>query len=362
VALTVSGHAVSGHAVIVSVVLSALAAFVRAQDLPGKDLPKGVQPTAHLPTLPTLHVQNPFQPFDQPRFEKAARDLGATELQVKTFAEEVEEIGAARAADDLLRKAVPAFDTAVMAALDGDPKAALELTKVLVDTKSPLLQAHVRYHLARLFLTSDDPERAIDVLNEYIQHNLNHSPLDGEAAYFYAQSLAEIPMIDAALPRFQAFLKWFPEASERLRSAAHQRVLELERQKESRLHMLADGMKKTTRDLRKQKTDKPVQVDQEKYLEELDQLIEMFKQKESQSSGPASGLGPSSAPANQSALPGGEGTVGNLNNKPSLADRWGEMRDSERKKIMADVQNTMPPQYQKMLEEYYKKLGKADRK
>jgi hypothetical protein len=60
-------------------------------------------------------------------------------------------------------------------------------------------------------------------------------------------------------------------------------------------------------------------------------------------------------------LPGGEGTVGNLNKRPSLADRWGAMRDSDRKKIMADVQNTMPPQYQKMLEDYYKKLGKAKR-
>ena len=337
----------------------AFATGARAQvDLSGD----GVQPGAHLPAVPPVHVQNPFKPFDQARFEKAAAELGATKLQVKTFAEEAEEIGAARAADDLLRKAVPAFDKAVLAAEDEDPRAALELAKVLVETKSPLLQAHVRYHMARLFLVSDDPERAIDVLNEYIQHNINHSPLDGEAAYFYAQSLAEIPMVDAAIPRFNAFLAWFPDASERLRSAAHQRVIELERSKESRLHMLADGMKKTTRDLRKKKTDKPVQLDQEKYIEELDSLIEMFQEKESQSSGPASGLGPSNSPASSSALPGGEGKVGNLNNKPSLADRWGEMRDSERKKIMADVQNKMPPQYQKMLEEYYKKLGKADRK
>ena len=126
--------------------------------------------------------------------------------------------------------------------------------------------------------------------------------------------------------------------------------------------MLADRMKKTTRDLRKQKTDKPVQLDQEKYLEELQKLIEEYQEKESQSQGPASVLGLSNNPAASSALPGGESTVGDLNNKPSLADRWGEMRDSERKKIMADVQNSMPPQYQKMLEEYYKKLGKADRR
>ena len=232
---------------------------------------------------------------------------------------------------------------------------------MLVNAKSPLLQAHVRYHLARLFLTGDDPEGAIEVLNEYISTNINCTPLDGEAAYFYAQSLAEIPMIDAAIPRFRAFLKWFPQASERLRSAAHQRILELEQQQESRLHMLADGMKKTTRDLRKQKTDKPVQLDQEGYLEELDELIEMFQEMEKQTSGPASGLGPSNAPAASSALPEGESKVGDLKKRPSLADRWGDMRDSERKKIMADVQNTMPPKFQKMLENYYKKLGKAKR-
>ena len=169
-------------------------------------------------------------------------------------------------------------------------------------------------------------------------------------------------MIDAAIPRFRAFLAWFPDASERLRSAAHQRLLELERQRESRLHMLADGMKKTSRDLRKQKTDKPVQLDQETYIEELDELIEMFEEMENQSSGAPSGNGPSSNPAANSALPEGDGSAGELKKRPSLADRWGPMRDSDRKKIMADVQNTMPPQYRKMLEEYYKKLGKADRK
>ena len=338
--------------------IGALVANVNAQiQLPGE----GVRPEGHLPAVPPVNVQNPFKPFDQAKFQEAARELGATALQVKTFAEEVEEVGAARAADDLMRKIFEAFDAAVTAAEDEDPKAALQLAKVLVNAKSPLLQAHVRYHLARLFLPGDDPEGAIAALNEYISTNINCTPLDGEAAYFYAQSLAEIPMIDAAIPRFRAFLKWFPQASERLRSAAHQRILELEQQQESRLHMLADGMKKTTRDLRKQKTDEPVQLDQEGYLEELDELIEMFQEMEKQTSGPASGLGPSNSPAASSALPEGESKVGDLKKRPSLADRWGDMRDSERKKIMADVQNTMPPKFQKMLENYYKKLGKAKR-
>lgn len=303
--------------------------------------------------------QNPFHPFDQAKFELLAEKLGASPAQRETFALQIVELGVTRAADNLIRAAVPAFDAAVRMAENGDPAAALELTKVLAGTSDLLLQAHVRYHLARVFLDSDDPERAIEVLNDYLRLDINVSPLDAEAAFFYPQALAEIPAPELALPRFRAFLQWFPDASERFRSAAHQRILEIERQKESRLHQLADGMKKTTRDLRNKKTDKPVQTDQEKYLEELDELIEMYQEMEKQSSGPPSGNGPSQAPAGNSALPEGEGSVGKLEHRPSLADRWGNMRDVERKKIEADVQRGLPPQYRKMLEEYYKKLGRA---
>lgn len=305
-------------------------------------------------------VKSPFTPFDRTKFEATAQRLGATPEHLATFASQVAELGLSRAADDLLRAAVPTFDAAVKHHEENDPAAALELTKVLAATNEPVLRAHVRYHLARVFLDSDDPDRAVQVLNDYLRDDINVSPLDPEVAFFYSQALAEIPAPDHALPRFKAFLKWFPDASERLRSAAHQRILEIERQKESRLHQLADGMKKTTRDLKKQKTDKPVQTDQEKYLEELDELIEMYEQMEKQSSGPASGNQQSSNPAASSALPEGDGKVGTLNNKPSLADRWGNMRDADRKKIEADVQRGLPPQYRKMLEEYYKKLGTAE--
>jgi tetratricopeptide (TPR) repeat protein len=282
------------------------------------------------PVAPAQEVQNPFKPFDRARFEAEAQKLGATPEQLQAFAKQVDESGLARAADLLVRAAVPAFAAAVKVQEANDPAAALELTKVLAATTDPLLQAHVRYHLTQVFLDSDDPERAVEVLNDYLRQNINHSPLDAEAAFFYAQSLAEIPLGELAIPRFRAFLKWFPEASERFRSAAHQQILELERQQESRLHQLADGMKKTSRDLRKQKTHKPVQLDQEKYVEELQELIEMYEEMEKQGGGPPSGNGPSSNPATQSGLPEGEATVGTLNKKPTLADRWGDMKDRDR--------------------------------
>ncbi|MFO1076514.1 MAG: hypothetical protein U1E73_02175 [Planctomycetota bacterium] len=330
----------------------ALAAVIAAQGEPG-----GQQPSPHQDAAGPVQVQNPFTPFDQVRFAAEAKNLGANAAQIDGFPKLVEENGLARAADLLLRAAVPAFDAAVKLQEDSDPKAALELTKLLAASDQPLLRAHLRYHLAEVFLESDDPERSVDILGDYIQNDINHSPLDGEVAYYYAQSLAEIPYPELAIPRFKAFLQWFPDASERFRSAAHQQILLLEAQQDSRLHDLADRMKKTRRDLQKQRTTKPVQVDQEKYIEELQELIEMYEEMEKQAGGPPSGNGPSSNPATQSGLVEGDGAVGQLEKKPSLADRWGEIKDRDREKIEAEVQNNLPPHYRKMLEQYYKKLG-----
>jgi hypothetical protein len=306
-----------------------------------------------------LPQQSPFEPFDRARFEAAARALGADEAAITRLDAAATEVGLARAADDLVRRLSPPLEAAVAAAERGEANAALALAQVVTGASDPLVRAHARYHLSRVFLDSDDPERAVEVLTDYLRQDINRSPLDAEAAYFYAHALAEVPHVDLALPRLRAFLQWFPEASERFRSAAHQRIVELENQQESRLHQLADGMKKTTRDLRKQRTGKPVQIEQERYITELNELIEMFQERESQSSGPASGNGASGTPAAKSALPGGESSVGTLNRRPSLADRWGEMKDRDREKILVEVQNTMPKQYQKMLEDYYKRLGTA---
>jgi tetratricopeptide (TPR) repeat protein len=336
-------------------VAALLAAMAAAQGVAAPQDPRPDVP----PAVPPVAVQNPFQPFDRAAFETTCKKLGATDAQLQAFATRTGEAGLARAADDLLRQLVPAFDAAVRKHEAADPEAPIALAKVLADATEPLLRAHARYHLARLFLDSDDPERAIQILNEYLQHDINRSPLDAEAAFFYAQALADLPMPEHALPRFRAFLQWFPDASERFRSAASQRMGEIERQQESQLHDLANGMKKTERDLKKQRTGKPTQIDQETYLQELQKLIEMYQMRESQGGGAPSGNGPSSGPADSSALPEGDGSVGNLNNRPSLADRWGDMKDVDREKIAAKVNKGLPPQYQKMLEEYYKKLGKA---
>jgi tetratricopeptide (TPR) repeat protein len=300
--------------------------------------------------------QNPFRPFDPAAYAAHAKSLGASEEQLARFAADCADAGPARAGDALMRALDQGYDAAVRLGEDGDPKAALALAQVAARADATL-GAHARYHLARVLLDGDDPEGAVAILNEYLDKNKNRSPLDGEAAFFYAQALAEVPMPDAALPRFVAFLQWFPDASERFRATAQQRIAELQRQQESRLHTLADRMKKVGRDLKKQKTNEPIQVEQESMIEELQELIEMYEERERQTSGPPSGNSPSNNAANQSALTEGEGRIGKLENRVSLADRWGDMKDKDRKEIESAVQNSLPPQYRKLLEEYYKKLG-----
>jgi hypothetical protein len=86
-------------------------------------------------------------------------------------------------------------------------------------------------------------------------------------------------------------------------------------------------------------------------------LIEEFEEMEKQTSGPPRGNTQSAAPASQSGLPEGEATVGNLQKRPSVSDRWGNMKDKDRKEVETAVQNSLPAEYRKMLEEYYKKLG-----
>lgn len=322
------------NALIMSLVVLALSGGLRAQD-----------------------QGNPFKPFDQAAFEAWARGSGATEGQVVAFRARVTEVRAGLAADELVRLLFPDYDKAVKLSEGGEPAAALELTKVLARGGDPVLQGHVRYHLGRVFMDADDPEKTVQIYDQYLSENRNRTALDSEVLYFYAQALADVPDAAAAADAFAGYLQWFPDVPERYRATAEQRYLELEAQANSPLHDIADEMKGVERWIRHTKTGKETQDRQESIVAELAAIIEELEQQEQQSSGSPSGNTESMNPASNSALPGGESRVGNLGRVSGVADRWGNLPDKEREAIQADMQSALPPQYRKMLEEYYKKLG-----
>ncbi len=316
---------------------------------------------AVLAAASALRAQDPeeplFRPFDQAAFEKHAETLGATQDQLAAFRQEIEDGSAGPAADGLLRELNGEYDKAVGLAEDGEPRAALALTELLAATRDPYLRPHIRYHLGRVFLDADDPERSVVVLAEYLREDRNRTPLDAEVAYFYAHGLADIPVPERAARAFAEFLKLFPDAPERYVASATQQLAELEAQFDSPLHGIADVMKGVERKIRKTDTGEQTQDKQKSVMKELQKIIEEWEQKEKQSSGAPGGLNRPTAPASKSAAPEGATRIGNLNRVSGVADRWGQLQDRDREAIETDLQTKLPGHYRRMLEEYYKKLG-----
>lgn len=165
---------------------------------------------------PPLAAQDerPFRPFDREAFVAHLRTLGADDAAVAAFAADADAAGLGAAADDLLQRLVPAYGAAVERALDGDPRAALELA-ACVAGDDPYLRAHGRYHLGRVFLDADDPEAAVEIFAEFLREDRNRTPLDADVAFFYASALADIPLTEPAIRAFDKYLTLFPDATAR---------------------------------------------------------------------------------------------------------------------------------------------------
>ncbi len=314
-------------------------------------------------SLPMLaqEEENPFKPFNLSAFMSTAGELGASEADLAAFSREFEDGNPAVVVDKFLRKLSQAYSAAAREAEDGEPKAALSLSKLLGEDHAPIIRAYARYHLGRVFLDADDPEKASQVFEEFLREDRNLSPLDAEAAFFYGTSLAEIPRPGAAAQTFRDFLILFPDAPERFRAVAMQRRAELETQEESPLHGLADVMQAVEREIRKTNTGKATQDQQLEIVTKLEQIIEQIEEQEQQSSGGPSGNQESEAPAGTSAAPTGPARVGSLQNVSGVAERWGDLKDRDRKAIEAEVAQKLPPHRRKQLEEYYKKLNRGGR-
>jgi hypothetical protein len=125
------------------------------------------------------------------------------------------------------------------------------------------------------------------------------------------------------------------------------------------LHDISDIMRFCERKIRKTNTGKPTQDKQKMIIEELQRIIEMMEKQEQAGGGAPGGPG-GIKPAENSALPGGEATVGTLKKAPrKVAEKWGALKPGERKAIEAELNGKMSPRYKKMLEDYYRKLGKT---
>ena len=299
--------------------------------------------------------------FDAKAFAAYAQQKGASAELIAAFEKEPQ----AGTADTLMRAIHPGYGAAVTLAESGSPEAAVKLAQVLAGAGSDLrLEAHARYHLGRAFLDRDDPEHALAILGPFVERCLGQSALDAEACYFLAHALVQVPDPERAKLALQTFLASYSgrgtgEAPERYLASAKQMLAELEGQADNPLHGIADTMKNCERHIKRTDTGKETQDKQQQVLTKLEEIIKMLEEQEKQSGGAPSGNQASGNPANKSAAPPGAARIGSLDKVNGVADRWGMMKDAERKAIENDIATKLPPQFSKMLEEYTKKLGKG---
>lgn len=261
--------------------------------------------------------------------------------------------------DRLLRELHPEYAAAVAQAEAGEPRAALALAEELDRQVDPTLRAYLRYHLARVFLDGDDPQRAQQVLVEQLLKGRGQSPLDAEAGFFYCKALAAIPKPGPARNAFEAWLVLFPNAPETFRSVAMEQVAELSQQLSNPVHGLADQMQMVERSLRQVDTGEATQRTQAEIVARLEKIVAELEVQEQAQAGAPSGNQEALAPAADSALPEGEARTGSLQDIQGVADRWGQLRDADREAISAEVETKLPSHYRKWLQEYYKRLGRG---
>lgn len=297
--------------------------------------------------------------FKSESFVEWMKGRGADKEAIGVFHEEWKEGPDARITDRVLRELDEGYANALELVEDGKPDGVLQLTKFLASAKDDVTRAHARYFLARAVLDEDDPEMAGELLGDFIIRDRGLTLLDGEAAFYYAYALSLIPRVDSAILNLEAFLKLYPDASERYRANAQQLLQELQAQWQSPLHALADEMKGSERKLRKERFGKPLQVQQLDIVEKLASMIEELEKQQQSSGGSPSGNGPSNGPASESSLPGGQGRVGKLHGSRGVKDRWGNMKDKDRAKILAELQTKLPERYRVLLEKYYKRVNEG---
>jgi hypothetical protein len=325
-----------------------LAAFAPAQQDKQR---KSVKPAA-------IEAARQLTPrFSPDKFAAWLKKQNASPKVIAAFRSEWKAGPDGRITDRALRAVAAPYRVAMELCDEAKPRGALELAKVLAGKPDPILRAHARYFLARTVLDEDDPEGAVDLLKDFIRHDRGHTYLDGEAAFYLGFSLSLVPIVDEAILNLDIFLKLYADAPERYRANASQLLQDLRAQWQSPLHGIADDMKQCERRLRKDHKGDQVETKQLSIVEKIAVLIEEME-KQQQSGGSPSGNTVPNGPANKSSLPGGEGRVGNLHGSRGVKDRWGNMKDADREKILSELQTKLPERFRVLLEKYYERVNK----
>ena len=274
------------------------------------------------------------------------------------------------------RELSPDFSAALDHLVNEDlPSAQTVLTK-LTESKDPYLAAESSFYLARSYIMEDRYEEALPHLqaigDRWSQHTL-HSP---ESLFLRGVSEIRVLKRKEASASLSAFLKQYPNASERMKIAAFRMLDLLEQTEEGSLRDVQTLMEYSRRRLTLEVPDKKTQEAQEKAVALLEKLIEKAEEQESKGQGKGKGEKKEQSKSqgnNQSESEGqgspsqstsGQGGSNQNDQSPDKVVRelrggpktpWDHLRNKQREeKAFAALKAKFPNRYQRLVEQYFR--------
>lgn len=357
-------------AVVVAVCSSvwALPPKVRTEPVPGYDWLAPKKPAPRVPAPPPVPAEVVVRDFL--RSVEAGRhyEPKAREFVLKKWPGGAvdSELG-----DDVIDLALsvlsPAFQQGLNL-LDEDQIAeAADAFEQLSEADDPFLSVAAANHAATTLIEMEQIDRCQAMLDRVAR---DHKPIEKYTTasdqfrfmlgYCQVHNLA----YEQAKGTFEDFLKHYPNAPERLRTAATQILTELSRREPGRLGDVRDLLSYARRRIGNGSTDDGVLDRQDEAVALLDDLIQEAEDQEQQGQcdkdgDPDGGKKNPGSGAKRSTAPRGAQRVGELRrNRAKPGEMWGKMPPKQREQILQTLQRRFPSQYRELLEQYYKQLAK----
>ena len=279
-----------------------------------------------------------------------------------------------------LRAVYPSFSEALALLNSEKPEAAAEKLQPFLESKNPYLVHGAHYFRGRAHVMREDYEAALQDFAPVTEADGEDNPFMGEAWFETAMAKTRMVEPEAAREALQTFLEvagqyGVPAAR---RHQAQRALIALATMQEGSIMEALQLMDDSRRRLKLERVGENTQEQQERIVAILDEIIEAAEEGDgggggggggqsqggsqpgAAASGAPSGV-QSSTPANQSSLPGGSASMGELgrSTRGRPGESWGTMPPNEREKVLSAIQEKFPNRYRELIEQYYKGLQES---
>jgi len=248
--------------------------------------------------------------------------------------------------------------------------ASADLFKRVAASDDQYLKAYATYRYGLAEMNRERYEESADAFQTVLNQWGRYVGCDIDCAFYITVCFGQMREKEKAIVAATRFEEDYPDAPERYKRAMEQMKNELMQEWESPLYDLAGRMTQVGRQIKKGETGNPTQGKQKEIVDILNELIKKAEKQEGKGqgqggggSGRPKGSGKSSSPANQSSLPSGGSSTGDLRGKKRAkpGDKWGQMRDKERDEVLQALKEKFPGRYRELQEQYDRAVAEGKR-